>query len=199
MIYKVADILKAQIADLEFVDRLAGLVRPLPLVIPTDAGVIVKNIPVEVSVSSFPCTQEQLPALVPDEKYTSLIFFEDQGTATWKEDDSFYYYPSSSIRICCWFNLPKINADYIDATYPVMRILESIPTNIANTDELLMIHTSFAGFVPNTQDVFSGYDFDMKDHQYHLYPYDVRGINFTVNYAVSRSCLGELSLNPKVC
>lgn len=197
MIVKVAEVLKSQLEELSFVDRLGGLVKPLTFYNKTEDGTETKTIPVEVNALTRPCNNNDYNAFLPDSKYMSVIFFQDQGSDL-KSEDTYYRYITSSLRIACWFNLPKINADYTDCDLLVMAILEAIPDRIANTSELFQIQTTFSGLAANTEDIFSDYDLNEAEHQYKQYPYDTAGINFTVDYAIGRNCIDILT-NPLIC
>lgn len=200
MIVKVAEALKSQLednSDLPFVDKLGGLVKPLTFYNKVEDGTEAKVMPVEVNALTRPCNTNDYNAFLPDTKYMSVIFFEDLGSEP-KDEDTYYRYITSSLRIVCWYNLPKINADYTDGELLTMAILEAIPDRIANTSELFQIQTTFAGLTPNTEDVFDAYDLNEAEHQYRQYPYDTAGINFLVDYAIGRDCVSVL-MNPKVC
>jgi len=198
MITKVAELLRSQIEDLPFVDLLGGLTKPLTLVTNTGEETINKVLPVDVNVLTNPCDQDEKNKYIPDTSKLSVIFFEDQGT-TLDREDTYYRYLETTLRMMCWFNLPLINVDYIDSSLLVLNILETIPERIANTDELFIISVAYEGQASQQEDIFEAYDFNLPEHQYNIFPYDTAGLDFVVSYAVGRNCLGDLTLNPKVC
>lgn len=195
---KIAEILKEQIEDLSFIDRLGGLVKPLVVKDPNDKeGVILKRMPVEVNSLTY-CDSNDYKAFVPDDQYKSVIFFEDLGTNPRDQKDSHLYWLTTELRMVCWFNLPKINVGYTDCDLLVMKILETMPDSVDNTTEIFGITISFNGMAGNDIDLFEDYDFDLAEHQYMNYPYDVAGLNFSVDYAIGRNCI-TLTESPAVC
>ena len=84
MIYKIANLLKDEIADLNFVDIAVGLAKPkiekINTTVEEDVSVLPKIVPVAVNDLEDPCEPGDLLALVPDTTKMSIHFFEDQGT-----------------------------------------------------------------------------------------------------------------------
>lgn len=193
----VADVLKGYLEDLDYIDRIGGLVKSLVTKEPNGDSFILRSVPIEVNALTDYCNSNDFNAFVPDTQYKSVVFFEDLGSAPYREDGH-HIYITTNLRIVCWFNLKKINVAYTDCDLLVMDMIETIPDRIANTSQLFGITTEFQGLTPNTVDLFADYDFDMAEHQYNHYPYDTAGLNYAVNYMIGKNCI-TITEAPAVC
>ena len=78
-----AEALKTEISGLPFIDRLAGMVRPVTFSEETDTGKRRKVFPVACNVSAADCvTSGKYQDLVPDSAKKSVLYFEENGGAT---------------------------------------------------------------------------------------------------------------------
>jgi len=195
---KIAELLRLEIVSLSFVELTAGLVRSLPIKVPTtDGGVIIKNIPIAFN-TEVPCEgNEDQIALVPDSSKKSIIFFEDGGiqiTGT----DTRYTHCESLLTMVAWFNLPMINIDYADATLLMAALINEIPKYIANSDFITRIMITPVGFLQKDT-VYSQYDLDLAENQYFSYPYDYGAYQFNIKFSIPKSalCFDEIEIDPK--
>lgn len=194
MIRKVTDLIVAELTGLNFVDRIGGIVKELEVVSPVDETANTKIYP----VGGQDANGNHLTYL-PDNKYKSVIFFEDNGTTC--ETDVRYNNYESSIRLIAWYNLPAINEDYVRGDLLTQTLIHNLPHTFANTDYLTKIFLDFNGEVAKDKSIFSKYSFDEATWQYLNYPYDYAAIDLTVKYSVPRnaSCFDDIIINPKVC
>lgn len=196
MIAKIADLIKAEIETLEFVDRIAGLVRSLPITVPAEDGTSIRNMPVALS-DGLECEPQDMMYLVPDSSKMSVIFFEDGGT-TIERRDSWYVHCRSTLRLVAWFNLKMINPDYTDATLLMAHLLAAIPKYIDNDDLIKRILVIPQGELPKDT-VYSNYDLDLAHNLYFAFPYDYAAFDIDVVYAIAKNCLDEIVIDPNIC
>jgi len=192
---KIADLIKEQIQDLNFIDKLAGIVKPVTY---TDKAGNSKTFPVALNDASA-CDPGHYTDLVPDSSKISIIYFEDLGTDVVNAGCR-YVDVEAKIRLVCWVNLAKVNTDYSDANLLKIKLLQTIPKRLTNTDWVTKIFVKFAGEEPK-DNLFSAYTYDEKQTQYLMYPFDYFGLNYNVKYSIpmNSECLDNIVLNPKIC
>ena len=107
----IASILKSRIADLDFVDKIAGLVATQYMNVTNEAGVKVqKSYPVACCTTADDCITGAYNDLAPDSKYKSVIYFEDRGVTFERYASNWKYY-RSNLRLVAWLNVKKILGD----------------------------------------------------------------------------------------
>ena len=202
MIYKIANLLRDEIADLNFVDIAVGLAKPVTEKINTtveeDVSVLPKIVPVAINDLEDPCEPGDLLALVPNTTKMSIHFFEDQGVELVSED-TYYYHSQTILRLVSWWNLPLINSSYTDASLLVANLISTMPERLDNVDYLTQIRVSFAGEDPSGAGIVAAYNFDEAENQFTTYPYMYTGLNFLVDFAFAKNCGDAVVLNPSVC
>lgn len=193
---KIADLIKAQIETLNFVDKIAGVVKPVTY---TDKEGNEKTFPVAVG-GETPCNPGDYTDLVPDSKKISIIYFEDGGIDVINAGCN-YVDCEATLKLVCWCNLARINADYRDAQALKIRIIQAIPKRLANSDWATKILVLFAGEETKGKDIFSQYSYSEPDSQYLMYPYDYFALNYRIRYSIpmDTSCISEVVINPKIC
>jgi len=192
----IAELLRDEIDGLAFVERTAGLVRSLPVKVPSEDGVVIKNIPVALN-NEVPCEPEEMMALVPDSDKKSIVFFEDGGVSI-ERRDSWYLHCRSSLTMVAWFNLPAINPDYSDATLLMAHLVATVPKYLDNQDYVTRIMTIPIGEL--TKDtVYSQYDLDLAENMYFAFPYDYAAFQFDVVFAIPKNCLDAVTIDPDLC
>ena len=99
-----------------------------------------------------------------------------------------------------WFNLPKINVAYEDATLLMAKLFGTIPKYIAGSDFITRIMVTPTGQLPKDT-VYSQYDLDLAENMYFSYPYDYGAFEYSVLFSVplTASCLDEIILDPQTC
>jgi len=197
MIQQITELLRDEIDELEFVERTAGLVRPLPITVPDEGGsVATKMMPVAIN-NEVPCEMEEMMYLIPDSSVMSIVFFEDGGTAI-ERTDSWYLHCRSTVRMVAWFNLKMINPDYQDATLLMAHLVSAMPKYIANMDLITGIVVFPAGEAVK-ETVYSAYDLNLEENMYFAFPYDYGAFEFEVVYRIPKNCLDEIIIDPDVC
>lgn len=196
MIQKIAELLRDEIDDLEFVERTAGLVRPIPITVQTEEGVVTKTMPIAVS-DGLDCEPQEMMYLIPDSAVMSIVFFEDGGT-TITRTDSFYLHCTSIVRMVAWFNLKMINPDYEDATLLMAHLVSTVPKYIANDEFITGIKVEPVNELPK-ETVYSNYDLNLEENMYFAFPYDYGAFEFEVIYRIPKACLDEVIIDPDVC
>lgn len=190
---KIAEILKDQISSLDWIDKIAGLVRPVTF---KDKAGNVKTMPIYLNGVDM-CKASAYEDLVPDSSKKSILYFEDGGMDVINAG-CLYIDVLSSLKLVCWCNLKIINPEYSSAIPMKLEILRTIPTKIDNTDWVTKINVQFAG--EDMANPFTPYTYD-EQKQFLIYPYDYFSLNYKVRFSVplNAECYDSVELNPDIC
>ena len=191
MIRKIADLIVAEISTLNFVDHIGGVVKDLEY---TREG----NINRYPNILNTTTLKHEL--FLPESKYKSVIFFEDNGITSTGNDNRYNNY-EASLRLIAWYNLPKINKAYTDGALLTQALIYTIPDTIDNSNYLTKISVDIVGEVSKTKAIFGRYDFKEEQWQYLNYPFDYAGIDLRVKFSVPRnsSCFTPIVIDPEGC
>ena len=180
----IANIIKESIEDLDFVDKIAGLVSTQYINIEG----VTKSYPVACCVPDT-CKTGDYNDLAPDSKYKSVIYFEDGGVSFVRAQGNFKYY-QSRLRLVGWLNVKSILGEECDAsqcTYSshaimdIIRLLPEFPQNIAPFAQVYMEVTSQA---VRDKAIFSKYTYNELQTQYLMSPYDYFSLDITTTFGI---------------
>jgi hypothetical protein len=181
----IAGFLKEKLLTSEYAERAAGLVRVVNVKLRSQDGMVSRRIPMGCEVTN-PETCPPHSLLVPDEKLSSMLWFEDGGTTFVMESGRSTYF-TSSLRLIIWLNLNKYehncsitSAVFTDVIKRLMTTYESIP-------EAHSIRVESLTQMPKDASIFSSYDFENKN-MFLIYPYDYLGIDIKTTFGVNRNC-----------
>lgn len=187
----IADIIKTKIADLDFVDKIAGLVQTVYMDVTDENNVRVpKSYPVACCTTAEDCKQGAYNDLTPDSKYKTVIYFEDGGVSFERTTSTHKWY-RSNLRLVCWINVAKLKEQtcYTNLTCTVsahliadiIRHLPSFPENISPFDQVFIEVTNQA---IRSNSIFSAYTYNEKQTQYLLSPYDFFALDIQTDFAL---------------
>ena len=200
MIYKIANLLKDEISDLDFVDIAVGLAKPTVVKVPSPGEEVEMTpiiVPVALNSLDDPCVPGDLLPLVPDTAKLSIHFWEEQGLEV-LDEDTYYYHSQASLRLVSWWNLPLINSAYTDASLLVANLIAEIPESLTSVDYMSQIQVMFAGEETGAN-IIAAYNFDEPENQFTTYPYIYTALNYSVEFAFGKNCVDAVVLNPSVC
>ena len=155
MIYKIANLLRDEISDLNFVDIAVGLAKPTIVktntTVEEDVSVLPKIVPMAINDLEDPCEPGDLLTLVPDTTKMSIHFFEDQSLEL-IDEDTYYYHSQAVLKLVSWWNLPLINSSYTDASLLVANLISTMPERLDNVDYLTQIRVCLLYTSPSPRD-----------------------------------------------
>lgn len=187
----IANILKGYIETLPFAGKVGGLVKAITYSTQTDKGVIKKIIPVDCGVTHANCLKGKYTDLMPDSKYKSVMYFEDEGIRPVDNSTRDFSF-ESSLKLVCWLNLQKTGKIGCSNTaLAIVTILNTLPTRSFNNGIYTRIQISIDGEEPKSPQIFSKYTYDEEKNQYLMYPYDYFALNISVKFSVSKSCITD--------
>lgn len=194
----LAQILREQIEDLPFVERIAGLVRTQIMTEETDLGKKRKSFPVACDVSAEDCVKKgKYQDLVPNDKVKSVIYFEENGGSQFLEFVRGDYKYRSSLRLVGWLNLKKLGVTGCSySANAVMQILSALPMKPFNAlSKYTRVEITGVSEMEKSNAIFAKYTYDEGVSQYLMYPFDFFALNITLEYIVPRACISEMILN----
>lgn len=189
---EIAKILKSQIENLSFMDRVAGAVRVVRRQDVTDKGPIIKTFPVDCDVTQKDCVSGKYTDLFPNSKYKSIHYFEDLGATVPTGQDQSNFDFEARLRLVGWLNLQKLGKATCSVSHlAIAAILKAIEAKNFNNDPFTRIQIKCTGIEPKTAAIFSKYSYSEEISQYLLYPYDYYAINFSVSFRVPYKCIQD--------
>ena len=198
----IANIIRGHIEDLDFVDKIAGLVSAMTFDVKSKEEVVEKTFPIACCVTSDECISGAYEDLLPNSKYNTLIYFEDGGVSFDRYEGKWKYY-TSNLKLVCWINVAKILGDECNiettCTYSahivaeIIRALPLFPENHAPFDH---VYSEVSGQDVRSNSIFSAYSYDEKHTQYLMYPYDYFALNIETKFAI---CLTGTSVYDSTC
>lgn len=201
----IADIILSKISSLSFIDKTAGVVRPLVKIDVMEnedgTGTVIRKIfPVACNVTAAQCEEQELYTdLVPDSKYRSIIYFEDGGsTYVGRNGETLNFV--SKLRLVCWYNLQHFDTAQcsIDGQL-IASIIGALPHNFFNDGDYQRLLLTVASVPTKQSGIFSFYSYSEETNQYLLYPYDYFAIDFNVSFAINKNCISTIQLKTPSC
>jgi len=182
----VANILKTKIETLPFVDTIAGLVTVGQKKDKTE----VLRFPISRDVTHTDCINGRYTDLIPNDKKTSVIYFEDRGISNNGTSGRRTIY-ESQLTLVAWLNLKKIGKEDIEITsLAVGSILKVLNVPRFNEGMFQRIDITIENqLVKNTQ-IFSAYTF-REEAQYLMFPFDYFALNISVTFEIDTECIND--------
>lgn len=187
----IANIIKAQIENLPFIDRIAGAVRVASRQEQGSKSIIIKKFPVDCGVTASDCSSGKYTDLVPNTNYKSIHYFEDLGVSISGADQKTFSF-ESKLKLVGWLNQKKLGKTDCSVSHlAIAAILKQIPTHYFNdtNNGFTKISISCTGIDPKNAAIFSKYSYQEEVNQYLMYPFDYYAINFTTKFTVPYQCI----------
>lgn len=196
MISDIGVILKSYLTPLTFIDKLAGVVR-IVTKSETDSSnrVARKSFPVDCDVTNDDCLNGRYTDLVPNSKYLSVAYFEDEGIRPIGQDIRDFTF-EASLKFICWLNLKKLGkTNCSNSALAYLNILKVFPTSYFNQTVNAVPYSRIL-ITPDGQDIkspqiFSKYSYDEEKTQFLMYPYDYFSMSINVRFSISKACVPD--------
>lgn len=205
---EIADILKSKIEHLNFVDQIAGAIRPVIKVDVIqdednqDIATVRKIFPVACNVSKQDCEDNgRYFDLVPNDKYRTLIYFEDRGVRIVNREGRLMTF-RSTLRLVCWINLNKFATTNCSLSSQIAAIIiKNLPNTKFNSGDYQQITVGSISEVPKSPDIFASYSYLEETNQYLLYPFDYFALDIETDFSIRQDCIDDdsIDITPKTC
>lgn len=200
---EVALLLLDKIKSAPYLDRVSGLVQTFEKVYEDELGrAIKKRLPVSSFASFQDCADKPQPQIdmIPNSRYKSLLYFEDQGISSPTQNRLGFDY-ISRIRLVCWLNTKLIagQSNMLMSAQVINDLVgKLVGINPWNVAPFTRISVKVAGIPNQDKGIFSKYDYREEESQYLMPPFEYFAIDFNVYYTIPKDCLPpiETSLDP---
>lgn len=200
----IANIIRNHIADLDFVDKIAGLTAVTTFDIRgPDNTVVQKSFPIACCVTADDCKEGAYNDLMPNSDYKTVIYFEDGGISFERSESHWKYY-TSNLRLVCWINIEKLTeSGYCKSEEPctyaahivaeIIRYLPEFPENHSPFDH---VYSEVTSQIIRSPSIFSQYTYDEKHSQYLMAPFDYFALDIQTKFAI---CLRSTAVFSALC
>jgi hypothetical protein len=188
---KIATILKNQISDLTWIDKIAGLVQTANVRIKSGEDVTEKSYPISCNMTADVCMKGGYQDLCPNSKKKSVVYFEDKGLSFDHQDGNRLFY-KSSLLLVCWLNHKLIQGETCDSGVTgcgtsgdyVLEVIKAFDYKPFNSGGLYGITIT-----PPSQEIrdvliFSKYSYNETALQYLMFPYDYFALSFEIDFMI---------------
>ena len=190
----IATIIKTNIQDLDFVDKIAGLTSVALMTITDEAGAKTeKRLPIACCTTADDCKTGAYNDLCPDSRYKSVIYFEDQGVSFVKYEGNYKYY-QSNLRLVCWLNVAKLREEPChDGTVctlsskAITQIIRALPRHPEHRPPFVNVYSEVTEQLIRSSSIFGGYTYNEKQTQYLMYPYDYFALTIRTSFSICLS------------
>ena len=201
MIKDIANILKAKLQPLPFVDRLAGVVQIARSQETVEGKLIQTRFPISCDVNGEDCAEggQRLIDLIPNSEKKSVFYFEDIGGAQFidrtRNDLNF----QANLRLVGWLNMKELGKNQCSVTSLIVaNVIRALTQGkkTFNEDPFTRITIEINQQVLNNANIFSDYTYKETETQYLMYPYDFFALDLRVFFSINENCMDTFILEP---
>lgn len=195
----IAELIRDRISAFAYIDKIAGLVRPITYQRTDGSGkTIYITIPVSVDVTDpLECSESTQLELVPNEAYTTIVYFEDRGVTIGERQGRATRI--SHIRLVCWVNTAKLNGD-LTAGDRIQQAFDGAMNGAPyNSEAFLGIRHRVESFPAKGPELFSRYTYPEGVRQYLMWPFDAFAIDIATEYMPNPACIVPVDVNDVNC
>lgn len=199
MNYLVAEALKNKLTKGIYIDRLAGLVREVTESKSVGEGrTVEKTYPVACGLDNNYSDETTLKNLVPDAKFKSILYFEDNGIVFSSKDAHGINF-ISTLQLVGWINLKKFKQGTCSLSGLIAAdIIGKLTAGPFNSDPLTKVTVSKINEVAKDKSIFMKYSYNANT-SYLIYPYDYFALSIETKFTVRQNCLDGIELEENDC
>lgn len=191
----IAELLKLRLQSFSYVEKLAGMVRP---VTHERAGGKV-TIPVASNVEDvLQCGDSTLLDMVPDERYRAIVYFEDMGLAQVKSRTRGISW-TSRLRLVCWLNTAKLGGGSTAGDQVAQQFMHALSSHLYNSGPFIGVRHRITGMPTKGSSLFSQYAYPDSVRQYLMWPFDAFGIDIETEFRIKPGCEPEVNTTDGSC
>ncbi len=183
-----------------YLDRTAGVVQVVirKVMVDQENGIsIERRVPYSDS-ATFEEAGKMSQAMVPDSKYKSCLYFEDQGIAVGDTFGGRGPVYTSRLRVVCWLNMERIVGAYDTAvtTQIMADVIKRIRAlNNSNKGVFISIRPKVVAVPIQDAAIFSPYNYDETVSQYLMPPFDFFALDIETTFTIGDPCIQSFTDN----
>lgn len=189
-------VLMTRLLNLPYINKYGGVVQTITKVVTNGTNKpTLKRIPIS-AVHEAPAGCGDLAEainlhFIPESKLKGMLYFEDNGSVldNNKRASSLTFW-HSKLRLVVWMN-QKLLTEQFDIELASMAMNEMITllcTNPVNLDVFKNLRVEVASIPPATSSLFSQYDYNEKETQFLMPPYDFFAVDLDVFFGIPKGC-----------
>lgn len=188
---QIANIIKAKIEGLDFIDKITGLVSTTYMTITDEENnKVQKSFPIACNTTAEDCISGAYNDLCPDSKYRTVIYFEDGGVTFNGREGNFICY-TSNLRLVCWINVGKYVAECCGEGLTctasadiIKKILCALPSQPEYIDPYSKVYPVVMNQIVRDNSIFAAYTYNELQTQYLMAPYDYFALNIDTTFCI---------------
>lgn len=201
MTNEIGEIIKSKLADLSFIEKLAGVVKIMnTTAMDANNRSVRKSFPIACNMTYEDCSVKGMYMdLVPNSKVKSIVYLEDQGIRKLNNNGANKVYQATYLLVG-WLNLKKLGiTDCSGSGKAVANILRVLDLKPFNSGIYLKIQIEDLGQNAASNNPFAKYTYDEDKTQYLMYPYDYFSIPLQVTFEINTStCIDDFPTNEEL-
>lgn len=183
----IANIVVGYIRDLPWIDKLAGMTQIAK--VSMGEPKTEKRYPISCQMAfEDACVAGCYDELMPNSKYKSVVFFEDESFSYLERRGKRLYYVSN-IRMVAWLNYKLLEEGGCGSSGEyVIDILKSLPEIPVDINDMRGVTITVTSQARRDSGIFSKYTFDEKSSQYLMAPFDFFGLDVRTEFFIVPEC-----------
>lgn len=191
----IAELILARLGAMPWMEKTTGLTRPVTF--SGKNGTKASTLPLACNVTDpQSCTVDTAYAILPDEKYRSVVFFEGSGMPDRIAKPGIGVKYRSRLRMVVWMNCSKLGGACNCGDLAYQNIVTALDKKMRyDSGSLLGIKHMVSGGPTRGTEIFSKYTLDEKRSQYLHFPFDFFALDIDTEFRLMPGC--EESLLPE--
>lgn len=191
----IASLLKDRISAFTFLGKLGGLVRAVEY---ERAGDKI-TIPVAGDVDDpIACDDSEIRHMIPDERYTTIAYFEDRGCTSTKSRTRGISW-ESRLRLVVWVNTKMLNGDPVAADKIAQQLQTAIESGFYNSGPFIGLKHDIEGMPQRGLGLFQGYTYASSSRQFLLQPFDAIALDIVTSFRIKAGCEDQVTVSDVAC
>lgn len=209
MIRVICETLKGLLTNMDYVERLGGVVMPVTQEVVNEEGVPTRYVfPITCDAEGTACVESgKYFDMLPNDAYKSVLYFEDRtGVAfgAWQRKYNEQTF-RGVVRLVGWLNLAKMGFDSCSVTDRiVMAIIQSLhstkplPITVTETGWTgAQLDVEKVDLVRRGENLFAQYTW-AQTQQAIIYPFDTFGMDITFTLKTGVDCVDAPALESEI-
>ncbi len=186
--------------DNQFIDKLAGVVKPITKVdLDKDNKPVKKTFPVSCDASLSDCfASGRYKDFIPNSSLGCMVYFEDVANQYLGRDGRKFAW-KAQYRLVCWLNQNKLGAAGCSVTSQIITtFISAFPENPFNSGIFQRGEVSVLAQDPKSFNPFAKYSYDEEKTQFLMHPFDYFSLQIEYKYMLDKACFTPFTKNEEI-
>ena len=195
----IAELILTRLGALPWLEKTTGLTRPVTF--GGKNGTKDSTLPVACTVTDpQACTLDKAYAILPDEKFRSVVFFEGATLPERIRKPGIGIQYRSRLRMVVWMNCAKLGGECNCGDLAYQSIVTALDKKMRYDSGVFkgIKHVVTGGATRGTE-IFSKYTLDEKRSQYLHFPFDFFAVDIDTDFRLMPGCEADLVPEDAAC